>query len=294
MLHMELLSHFLTATVYTLRAHPAPDAMIPFIVKHASSTPYLMHEILALAASHLSQLCPARRQFYQHVAADLQTKALSLFNTDVLVINNDNCVPKFIFSSFLGTHVLFNAISTSDRDVDFLDKYIQYIHIHRGVRAIASKSWEMLNKTELKPILLAAELSLQLRHDEIQDFDSLRTLFESSELSSSCIKECQDAIRDLRALFCAERSLREQGGTDVVFAWPLVISNEFTKLLQKRTPEALIILAHYAVLLLARRRIWIVGDAGRTLIETITLQLGSYWRELLVWPNEMLAMEAEI
>jgi hypothetical protein len=60
-------------------------------------------------------------------------------------------------------------------------------------------------------------------------------------------------------------------------------------LLSRRKPEALIILAHYAVLLHRRRRVWLVGNVGWILIQEISKFLGTFWKTWLDWPNEVIA-----
>lgn len=251
-----------------------------------------MYEILAIAASHLSQLHPTQQKHYQDASTDLQTKALSLFNIDPLDVHAGNCISKFLFSSFLGIHVFFNTISTSSNDADLLDKFIAYLDIHRGVRAITATSWQMLKETELEPILQAAETNIQPRAEEYRECDRLTALLDSSDLSSPYLEECRNALEHLRGLFGSKQCQRDSQELDFVFAWPVIISGEYTKLLLKRQPEALIILAYYAVLLHARRRVWVIGDAGRALIESITMHLGTYWKQWLAWPNEMLNMHA--
>lgn len=291
--HMELLGHFLTVTSHSL-GDPSgqPTSFLQCILKHAFTTPYLMYEILAIAASHLSQLRPTQQKHYQDASTDLQTRALSLFNIDPLDVHAGNCISKFLFSSFLGIHVFFNTISTSNNDADLLDKFIAYLDIHRGVRAITATSWQMLKETELEPILQAAETNIQPRAEEYRECDRLTALLDSSDLSSPYLEECRNALEHLRGLFGSKQCQRDSQELDFVFAWPVIISGEYTKLLLKRQPEALIILAYYAVLLHARRRVWVIGDAGRALIESITMHLGTYWKQWLAWPNEMLNMHA--
>lgn len=122
--HMELFAHFLTVTANSLsETQKFTQPSLHFIVKHVVTTPYLMYEILAIAASHLGHLNPAQQQSYWDESASLQTQALSLFNNDPFDVQADNCVSKLLFSSFLGIHVLFNAVSSSDGDADLLDKF---------------------------------------------------------------------------------------------------------------------------------------------------------------------------
>ena len=78
-------------------------------------------------------------------------------------------------------------------------------------------------------------------------------------------------------------------GSGLIWVWPINLSGEFTDLLSMRKPEALIILAHYAVLLHHRRRVWLVGNVGGILIQEISKFLGTFWKSWLDWPNEVIA-----
>lgn len=79
----------------------------------------------------------------------------------------------------------------------------------------------------------------------------------------------------------------EHGGESIT-TWPLIIPVEFTDLLAQRRPEALVILAHWAVLLIHHRELWFVGNAARFIIESVKKHLGQYWEPWLEWPRSQL------
>ena len=67
-------------------------------------------------------------------------------------------------------------------------------------------------------------------------------------------------------------------------------SHDYLRLLTEQRPEALILLAYYAVILHRRRRSWIIGDAGRLLITAISSHLGRHWQPLLEWPRQQVVL----
>jgi hypothetical protein len=258
-------------------------------VKSGLSSPYLMHEILAIAARHLSVLRPAQQEFYLHQATQLQTHAISLFNSSKPDVTADNCVPMFLFTSLLGVHVLCDTLARRDDDFcAFLKRFVSYLQLHRGVRAVTSRSWHLLHNTELKPILQKGEALAQVQGTG-EECNRLRTLIASADLDPSSIKACQQAIEYLQWVFDAQ--CKPSGSEDIVhmvFSWPLLVTSEYTDLLLQQRPEALIILAYYAVLLHHCREIWVISDSGQFLIQHITRHFGTDWEELLAWPNEVL------
>jgi hypothetical protein len=294
--HLELLHHFSTET-FKSSGMDELKAQIScqMIVKSGLSTPYLMHEILAFASLHLSILRPGQREFYAHQAAQLQTHAVSLFNRTKADITADNCIPMFFFSSILGVHVLCETLAFRDDDFNaFLDRFINYIHLHRGVRAVAGQSWELLLQTELRPILEDGQRLPPIREGVRQECSELQTLIKFADLDPSSIKACQQAIVYLQGGIHAQRTLPgTEGGANMVYAWPVLVPAEYVDLLVQRRPEALIILAYYAVILHYHRELWAVGEAGRFLIQSVTTQLGTHWEKWLAWPNDVLIMASQ-
>ncbi|KAK0724868.1 hypothetical protein B0H67DRAFT_598333 [Lasiosphaeris hirsuta] len=205
--------------------------MLRLAVDEAFTSPFLMDELLALSAAHKSTLPDTQhRDFYRTEATRLQTRALAQFNMAEADVSDDNCVAVFLFSTFIGQHVLFDTFSPhSEQDSlgALLDKFVQCLGLHRGIAAIAGRSWPKLQ----------ARMPPEFGH----------------------------------ARFAAE--------------WPVRQSAEYVSLLSQKRPEALVVLAYYSVLLHRARDHWLVGGAGRFLIQAIGEHLGSSWADWLAWPN---------
>lgn len=67
------------------------------------------------------------------------------------------------------------------------------------------------------------------------------------------------------------------------------MSPEFNELLVQKRPEALAILAHYAILLHWSRQLWVIKDGGEFLIKAIVKYLGSYWEPWMAYPLSVIA-----
>ena len=75
----------------------------------------------------------------------------------------------------------------------------------------------------------------------------------------------------------------------VVQDWLVRVPVEYVTLLEQRRPEALIVLAHYAVILHCARDYWTVGsNSGRRLLELISGYLGPYWDYWLRLPKQII------
>jgi hypothetical protein len=259
------------------------------------STPYLINQVLALSALHLSYLQPAQAKEYADEAAVFQANSLSSLNSFNVEVNKENCVPMLLFSALLGIYTLADAVITYDGDNSkFLDKYIKYLDVHRGVNAVIDPFWEFLRQTELAPFLnTAAHLErTNTSHNEILDVCAhLDKLLDDADMRESSLNACRAAVQHLKwalGLLSYAQESDQPATADTIYSWPILLSADYTALLAKRRPESLIILAHYAVVLHERRDVWVVGDAGSWLIKAITVHLGSYWKEWLEWPNRAL------
>ncbi|USP81329.1 hypothetical protein yc1106_08603 [Curvularia clavata] len=202
-------------------------------------------------------------------------------------VTPSNCVPMFMYTSVLGLHALADAVKGLRTDEEgFLDNFIMYLNLHRGVRAVTQQFWDVLKQSRLSPALNSAEVAMGAANSNNQDRASsvaslLYRLLDHSDMGIDSKTACRDAVAHLQKVYetqpQGEGSCEEKlGGSDLIWAWPVLLSAAFTELLVKRQSEALVILCHYAVLLHERRGVWLVGNAG------------SYWRRWLELPYEVL------
>lgn len=297
---MELYSHFIFNTAPSLDQYSPPDrAQMQVMMPAVLAVPYVMYQILALSALHMSHTNPSKADFHREEATALQIQALSLFNESGSEVTAETCAPMLIFSSFLGLHTLAEAVTASRTDgIGFLDRFVTYLELHRGVRVVTGQAWKLLTQSSVSSVISSAERvmsaapSQQSQEQATVVADRLNRLLDSADMSTNSEQACRDAVSRLKLVYQYELLPRQipagEPSTSVIWAWPVMLSGVFTKLLMERRPEGLIILCYYAVLLHQRRQIWIVGDAGRVLIEELTRSLGTYWREYLEWPNQML------
>ncbi|KAH6720196.1 hypothetical protein BKA61DRAFT_231549 [Leptodontidium sp. MPI-SDFR-AT-0119] len=306
MLHLELLHHA-KSVIDGLECFEITkeecDIAVKDIIQFAITTPYLMHEILSISATHLSTIRPAQSVFLRNQATELQTSALSIFNAKMQSASNDasplDYVPRFVFSSLLGSHMLHDTIAYRDGDFTlFIENFVRYLHVTKGVTLNVQGNWDMLHETSLRPFLEAGATSLRGGSETFSpECEKLESLLKSADLGPTSAKAYEEALSHLKAAYYAHRRVAEMGldvdpstllygGRTGVYAWPILVSTEYAELVLQRRPEALAILAHYAVLLHWYRDSWMVGDGGRYLIEAITKHLGPYWEEWLASPNE--------
>lgn len=262
MAHLQLFHHFRTETLRSLGSKTADrEASYQMIMRCGLSTPYLMHEMLAIAALHLSVLNPAEGNIRQHEATELQQRALVHFMDSKPEATAANCIPMFLFSSLLGIHLLCDTLRYRDKNLSaFLDRFTQYLNLNRGFRSVTNSSWHLLQQSELAPWLKISEAMTTGIEGSGSECGRLLELVHSTGVGRPSLDAYEEAIKHLQSVF---------------------------ELSQGR-PEAVIILAHYAVLLQSHRWLWLIGEGGEFLIRTISRSLGQLWAQWLEWPLRVL------
>ncbi|KAL2862603.1 uncharacterized protein BJX67DRAFT_391171 [Aspergillus lucknowensis] len=289
MLHVELFHNLYTQTHATFRISMSMP-WIAQIITHSITTPYLVNEMLAFSALHLSTTRPPQREFYRYHAAQLQTQALAIFKDSNPTVTQETCIPLFLFSSLLGIHMLCDTLIYRENDfVQFLDRFVHYLRLHHGVRTILGQAWPMLRGSLLQPAFEIGMALYKLDGPLGPECENLLNRVVAAKLTKDLTDTYRRAIEALQScLNVAEKADEQHASINAVVAWPVLISLDFSDLLEQRRPEALVILAHYAVLLHRFRDSWVLGGSGRFVIEEVTRYLGEEWDGWLRWPGEEL------
>ncbi|KAH8203051.1 hypothetical protein TruAng_002779 [Truncatella angustata] len=261
----------------------------------ATAAPYLMDELLAFSALHLSVLTPATHEVarYRHYAMQLQTRAVVKFHAADPQWLGHNSLALFLFSSLLGMHLLFTATMDGNRHAKLLNQIAQSIHILHGVGTVTKSNWGAIRETEIKSIINQIELAEPTGLHINPYKEQCEKLFEQlnackEKFVPESFNACSAAIHALLWVFGRHGELPKPISTHIPLAWPVLISTEFVALLQQREPVALVILAHWAVLLHYNRDFWVFGNCGQGIIEAIGDHLGPLWGPQLAWARNIL------
>ncbi|KAI7764138.1 hypothetical protein LZL87_006520 [Fusarium oxysporum] len=227
------------------RAQPVIDAAL----ENSFKAPYLLDQVLALSALHLSTQDVVQASSFRRQATELQTRALGLFNKAKDHISEDTCVPTFLFASLLGLHVLHEALcQRHDTLAEFVEDFVSYLRLHRGVRAIAAKYWHNILHSDLQPLMHTKVVSEQTEEEASgEDTRYLREFLKSSSTSSTSTEACLSALDRIQWVLdmTKQEPYRSDVGPHAVMAWPLVIPDEYIEALYEHRPEALVVLAFY-------------------------------------------------
>lgn len=293
MTHLKLFNNLFSKEFLSFEESGNPGILPTTIyTKYALTTPYLMHQVLAASALELSIRTSESHDLYREYATGLHNSALALFNetNPVLEVTQANCVHMFLFSSMVGVYLLCETLHYQRDSLEgFIESFAQCLSVYRGVLAVISQCRHLLRETELEPGLGLSEILAQPTDESGTECDALKDLINAAEVSPSSRKAYRESVLFLQKVFDVQRTASgNKFRMPVALAWPIFISPEFLDLIRQQQAEALVILAHYAVLLHSGRDLWMLGDGGQFLIVSICGRLGSKWERWLKFPKGAL------
>ncbi|KAK7418594.1 hypothetical protein QQZ08_011178 [Neonectria magnoliae] len=289
--HVELLTHWLISKdMFSISIKDYPQD-VSTAVKIGLDAPYLLHQMFAFSARHLAFLHPERSASYLHQAVSHQTRALSLFNSTWTEVDRSNCVATLLFSSILGHHLLADMLAQREPGgLDtFLTHYTQCVETNRGIYTLAKASWPLLMDSELEPVMRLSSgfTSREPRGKHCQRVGEL--VDGSHDLEEQDKEACRQLIKYLQIGFDAMLSVEKEELAyryQMIYSWTMLVPPEFARLVTDKQPEALVLLAYYALLLHHGRNMWQVGDAGAYILGLIVDYLGPEWDHWLEYPRE--------
>lgn len=258
----------------------------------ALQEPYIMHSVLALSAHHLSVVRPEQQSFYHNLAIQLQTQALSIFNSIDVGLYGDSVekrIPVFIFSSVLGIHALCDMLSYRDLDADSaISRFVAYVTLHRGMHTVMYGYWEELRKTELKVIFDEVVPQWFQLTSEGRECDDIRERLSSS--MSLDAEEREDALRAVDLVqWVFDAKPKPESRSYVLCSWVAMLGRPFVRMLETRRPEALAVLAYFFLAMYHCRGVWLMGGAGQHFLTLLTEHFhGGEWYAWVETPYQML------
>ncbi|KAL4736646.1 hypothetical protein BDV11DRAFT_172710 [Aspergillus similis] len=293
MLHVELFHNLCTNTYLTFD----PDWFspgLPGVISYSITTPYVVNEMLALSALHMSTLHPDKREYYHYHAAQLQTHALAIFKDSNHQVTQETYIPLFVFASTLGIHMLCDTLVYRENDNDFdtfLSRFTHYLRLHYGVRTILREAWSLLRAADsiVKPALDFGMALYRFNGTLDSTLQELLDRITASKLGPDLTDVYRHAIESLQICTnVANAGDQRHAAINGVITWPILVKPEYGDALVARRPEALVILAHWAVLLWRYRETWLLGDSGVYVLEGVVGFLGTEWETWLEEPRRVI------
>jgi len=298
-----LLQHFITSTSLTLSTDAETEAMwkttIPSL---AQDFPFLKHGILACSALHMAYHNALQKRTLLITAASHQDSAMPLFRAAVADVNEENCYAIFAFGHLLATCSFANEkederlLLVDPNGTNMLSNWLFFLRAGCG---LADSVWQQVEEGPLKPLVCTWETPIDVEEGVRTPFvEHLITMIPPKD-SDECWSDEEYRIYEKAAIelgyafACADRLGENLNVWDMLKFWPMRQDVEYMYLLNDWHPGALILFAHFCILLNKMDGKWYLEGRSQRLMAHILQRLDAKWHCYVVWPMEKIGFQFE-
>lgn len=296
-MQLRLIHHYTTVTARSLIVEPCDEAFwASCIVDTAFRYPFLLHLILALAAVHLTRLediSKVEREGYTVQAETHYETALASF-PDLIGYTHNSTREAIIMFANLQFPYSCAAFVHNKLDLKVaLCCLCSTLEITRKARPVLLDSSEALqgpNVTRMIPGDVAAvDWSARTPPSETE-LHTIRELSKALHLlcPQDTFEACDDAIESLIFIFAVVSRSHTVPSSSMAKIWIYLVPARFMELLSDGQPGALIILAHYAVLLWRSQHHWYLEGMAVKILTIVDSLIQKEWKSWLQWPKEQM------
>lgn len=261
----------------------------------AFSCDYLMHGVLSTAALHLSYLNPRQRDKYEYLSVQHQDLALGPFRRAMSNITPENCNQVFAFSGLMiiAQFAPFRSpeVILPSPGVALYKGPANWIVCLRGCDSIMQQALSHMKSGPLGKLLaqgmqaetLAAGITVLPQNEDDQSVEYL----SQHLLNLQCVKDSTsvdemeaytESISWLRKLLAASSATSDSLSCRIFTSiWPAQISDTFIRMLHEERPPALVITAHYCLLLRRCHSCWYMEHRAYDLFRAVQQSLAVEW-----------------
>ena len=259
-----------------------------------------MRGILAISSLHLSFRKPERHDYYNQLANRNQDAALSTFRPLMTNMNPSNCDAFLAMSTLIVVYAFESPKSSQSLGFSNYsgEHSYEWLPLIKGVYTIIMSNYQWIKNGKLSLLLHdhdngppMTELPPVL-NEQLNDLDRL---CEQASGGEEVIQMYKGALRSLRECFVRmnNRTIYECE-VSIAFLWPVLIPQEFVDRLHAGEPIALILLAHYCVILHHLDSYWWMNGWATYIVRKINRELDDSMRSWLEWATKVVAVSEKI
>ncbi|KAL2807999.1 hypothetical protein BJX63DRAFT_54027 [Aspergillus granulosus] len=283
---LELMMQWCTTTYRSVSRNTAVESVWQAVVpREAMRHPFLMHGILGLSALHLAATSDeATKEQYVKISKTHQNQAViglarlsgkpKPYHSDAaFTLSNIMMIFSFALPEIVG--------QTPGKSA--LDELYEVFISTRESEDVIVNIIDRVEHGELKPLLQCDKAQPKMPDTSRLAIMSLNQL--NMNLALQDPRHDKDLYgTTIKHLGSALDKVSRDGETMIVaFQWIFQVPSKFMELYRQREPFALVILAHYAVIIHFLRRHWWMGEWGIRLIRDIGQHLDANWRKSITW-----------
>lgn len=327
-----ILSHYEYTTALTLHpSDPAKAAWLTHLPSLSASHAYLLNCVLSVSSLHLGRLGASSRLEMNALAASRMNKALTTYRTELANVTRDNAAALFASATltsvylFATTHLdmedLRSSIAssnTTDPPAELVSKMLacalRPIWGLRGPLTVLMSGWSWVVSGQMQSVAARKWWPSELVPATPQAFEEDERLAHLQDLWTECRAETQEALEYLRDAYklVSQLTLKDvyppmtaipyaaDGQTvgtltdrGAIFVWATQISRDFMQRIEMRDRDALVVLAHYAILPGRVRNVWWLEGLGADLVMAVAMVLSRENWALIEWPASVVGVDLE-
>jgi hypothetical protein len=217
-----------------------------------------------------------------------QDIAMPIFRAAIAEVNTSNCHAVLIFTHLL---VIYSFASENQDEKLFIgdneaeDMLPSWLFFLRSGCSMLCDVWDEIATGPVRPLAAAWETPIDITafaYEPLVDYFLAVPQDEWPDSERTCYV---DAANELARAFSCANALEERVTTwDVIRIWPMRKSVEYLGLLRAQHPGALILLAHYCLVLQKVEGYWYFEGRARRLLANAASRLGERWHQYIEWP----------
>ncbi|OJJ06001.1 hypothetical protein ASPVEDRAFT_55746 [Aspergillus versicolor CBS 583.65] len=273
------------------------DAWRNHAIKDAVQHDFFLHMILMLSCLHLALTkSPSFTEAHRAFILEGCSVATARFRIEAGNINDSNCqvVRGFPFLLSIYGFALGQLDCEDKSDEAVLDEMIHILILIKGNSLIrdTTNPWMQLRGLEAwmdeKDVFTNDPNELQSDLDLVRAVGDLERWIDSSDDDLAVKASNTNTVNLFKGAldFHLKLNLRP-------LAWPNVIQNDYLDLLRQRNPMAMVILAHYAVILGQCSSQWWCSNWGVQLVSVIASLLPEKYTGAMAYPRRMLNLNPD-
>lgn len=250
---------------------------------------FLMHALLSLSAFHMSSLQRHREMFWLSVKTKHQELGIKRFRFAVSNMTKQNVHACWAFSLVLSMTEKPGIMC----DFEGIENGTGFVALMRGGIRTYDPFMADIVEGPMKAFFVAWTGRVATRFD--MDPEDIRRLDRVSDYwgydapahiraQSQVLEEALEHLRGSFAMCTSDTNLPLLGP---VMSWAGLISDEFMQLVLTKDTGALIVLAHFCVLI-SRLKAWWLSSEAETLLNSVMKHINRADEHWIVWPIEQV------
>ncbi|KAF7859688.1 hypothetical protein EAF04_008767 [Stromatinia cepivora] len=304
---LELLHFYTVSTCFTIsNLSHSQQIWQQAIPQLAFSHPILLRSLLAVSALHLGRSSPDREHEFRLEASEYYGFAVQEFRAAISQVKEDNCHAAFGCAVFIfiyawaSSHGKCRVFINSEPHADDDRFAVEWVRLLRGAtKSTSGISYDTMVNGPLGKLFFLWDADalpdVDSCAEDVAKLDALAQLWipRPETLSVSETKALGETLSLLRETYVAMSTMGDRVDTaSACLSWPIRASDLYLDLVAKQSPQALILLAHYSLLLNMCGDLWWLHGMSRKLLQEVHRALPEKWRHWIQWPlHELVTSE---